>query len=325
MARSAWFTVPALILGAAAAMPAAHAADDVAARVKALDALLAEQWQYQLKESPEFATILGDDRYNDRWSDLSLAHVARQKKATEEFLARFRAIDTRGFDEQERLNQQLMVRQLDDTLKGIALKGYEMPLDQFNGVHLGLAQFVASIPFDSTKHYEDYLARLEKIPHLVDSLVAVLKQGEKDGLMPPRFLLEKVVAQCRAIAGPAGSANVFGQPVTRFPDAIGAKDRERLAAAVVKAVDGKVRPAYRALADFVEKDYAPKGRAEPGLWALPDGAARYRFAVEQMTTTTMDPEAIHQLGLSEVKRIEGERRSSRKSSATPISPRCGRR
>src|SRR5690606_21738408 len=134
---------------------------DVAARVKALDALLAEQWQHQLQESPEFATIVGDYRYNDRWSDISLAHVAQQKKDTEGFLARFRAIDTRGFAEQDRLNRDLMVRQLEDTLEFIDLKLYEMPLDQFAGLHLQAAQFVAAIPFETTKHYEDYLARLK--------------------------------------------------------------------------------------------------------------------------------------------------------------------
>src|SRR5512143_1394881 len=87
-------------------------AGDVPARLKALNDLIAEQWQYQLKESPEFATILGDYRYNDRFSDISLAHAQQQQKDAKSFLARFEAIDTAGFDEQDRLNQQLMVRQL---------------------------------------------------------------------------------------------------------------------------------------------------------------------------------------------------------------------
>ncbi|MFC5490480.1 DUF885 domain-containing protein [Dokdonella soli] len=291
---------------AAGLMQSVHAGDDVATRVKALNALLAEQWQYQMKESPEFATMLGDYRYNDKWSDVSLAHVAQQKKDAEGFLKRFEAIDTRGFGEQDRLNQQLMVRQLKDGLKAVDLKLYEMPIDQFGGAHLQLAQFVSAVPLDSTKHYEDYLARLKQVPHLVDQLIDVLRQGEKDRLMPPRFLLEKVIGQCRSIAEPAGEASAFGMSVAKFPDSVPEADRKRLHDAIVKAVDSEVRPAYRKLADFVEKDYAPKGRNEPGLWALPNGAERYRFAVEQMTTTTMDPEAIHQLGLAEVKRIEAD-------------------
>jgi uncharacterized protein (DUF885 family) len=300
--RTALFVACAAFAIAARAAPAM----DVATRVKALDALLAEQWEYQLKESPEFATILGDDRYNDRFSDITLEHAQQQKKDAQAFLVRFGAIDTTGFSEQDRLNQELMVQQLNDGIRTIDLKLIEMPLDQFNGVHLQLAQFVASLPFDSTKHYEDYLARLNLIPDLFDKLIEVLKQGEKDHLMPPRFLLEKVVTQCQSIAEPAGEASVFGQPVAKFPDAIPQGDRQRLHDAIIAAVDNKVRPAYSKLADFVAKDYAPKGRTEPGLWALPNGDKLYRFDIEQQTTTTKTPEEIHQLGLAEVKRIEAE-------------------
>jgi uncharacterized protein (DUF885 family) len=293
-------------LAPAQAQTTAAPAGDVAGRIAAFDALLAEQWEYTLKESPEQATIIGDYRYNDRFSDASLAHTQQQKKDAEAFLARFEAVDSSGFPEQERLSQELMVQQLKDTLKGISLKTYEMPLDQFNGAHLQLAQFVSIVPLDSTKHYEDYLARLQQVPRVFDQIIEVLQQGEKDGLMPPKFLLEKVVTQIRSIGGPAGEASVFGQPVTRFPDAVPEADRKRLHDAIVQAVDSQVRPAYQKLGDFVEKEYAPKGRAQPGLWSLPNGDALYRFAIHSNTTTDRDPEDIHKLGLSEVKRIEGE-------------------
>lgn len=284
----------------------ALAADDVAVRVKALDSLLAEQWEYNLKDSPEFATIIGDYRYNDKVSDVSLAHVQQQKKDAQDFLVRFQAIDTSGFPEQELLSQKLMVEQLQDTLKGIELKTYEQPLDQFNGIHLQLAQLVSALPFDSTKHYEDYLARLHQVPKIIDQVIEVARQGEKDGLMQPKFLLEKVSTQAKSIADPAGEASAFGQPVAKFPDAVPEADRKRLHDAILQAVDTEVRPAYQKLAAFVATEYAPKGRTQPGLWSLPDGDARYRFAIHSMTTTDKDPQVIHDLGLSEVKRIEGE-------------------
>jgi uncharacterized protein (DUF885 family) len=259
-----------------------------------------------LRESPELATYIGDYRYNDRWSDASLAHIPQYKQDNQKWLAQFEAVDTSGFPEQEKLNQSLMVRNLKERLESLELKGYEMPVDQFNGTHLQLAQFVTAVPFDSTKHYEDYLSRLHRIPHVFADIMEVLQQGEKDKLMPPRFLLEETVAQCKSIAEPAGEANAFGQPVAHFPDAVPAADRTRLHDAIVAAIDNEVRPAYNKLAEFIATDYAPKGRLEPGLWALPDGDKRYRFAVRQMTTTEMDPEAIHQLGLKEVKTIEDE-------------------
>jgi uncharacterized protein (DUF885 family) len=169
-----------------------------------------------------------------------------------------------------------------------------------------LGQFVSIVPLDSAKHYEDYLARLQKIPRLFDQLIEVLQQGEKDNLMPPRYLLEKTVGQCKDVAEPAGEANVFGQPVTHFPDAVPVSDRKRLHDAIIAAVDNDVRPAYRKLGNFLAADYAPKGRMEPGVSSLPNGGALYRFDISLQTTTTMDPEAIHQLGLKEVARIEGE-------------------
>ncbi|HEX6802805.1 MAG TPA: DUF885 domain-containing protein [Terriglobales bacterium] len=268
--------------------------------------LLAEEWEYNLRERPELATSIGDYRYNDRWSDFSLAHVQRRKRDLQSWLAKFEAVDSSGFSEQEQLSERLMVRNLKEHLEGIDLKTYEMPIDQFNGVHLDLAQFVAIAPFDSTRHYEDYLSRLHKIPAVFDQVTEVLKQGEKDHLMPPRFLLEKTVTQCRNLAKPAGEANAFAQPVTKFPDSVAGSDRKRLHDAILAAVDNEVRPAYTKLADFLATDYAPKGRTEPGVWALPGGDALYRYDIRQLTTTTMDPEQIHELGLKEVERIEGE-------------------
>ena len=170
MNRSFRRTLSTVALTAAGLFPAlpALAADDAAGRVQALNALLAEQWEYSLKDSPETATTIGDYRYNDKLSDLSLAHVQQQKQDAEAFLKRFQAIDTSGFTEQDRLNQELMVRQLQDNLKSIELKNYEMPLDQFGGIHLQMAQLVSAIPFESTRQYQDYLARLQQMPRLID-------------------------------------------------------------------------------------------------------------------------------------------------------------
>jgi uncharacterized protein (DUF885 family) len=271
-----------------------------------LNQLLKDEWEYEMKDAPERATVYGDYRYNDRWSDDSLAHVQQQKRDAQVWLAKFEAVDTGGFPEQEKLNQSLMVRNLKQRLEGIELKTYEMPVEQFNGAHLQFAQFVAIIPFNTTRQYEDYLARLHQIPKQFEQLIEVLRQGETDKLMPPRFLLEKTVAQCKSIAEPAGEASPFGRPVTKFPAAVQEADRKRLHDAIVAAVDNEVRPAYTKLANLIATEYAPKGRSEPGIWSLPDGDARYRFAIRRLTTTDMDPEDIHQLGLKEVARIEGE-------------------
>ena len=276
------------------------------ARRKALNDLLAEQWQYALAESPEFSTILGDYSLNDRWDDNSLAAIARRQKESEAFLKRFEAIDTTGFPEVERLNKTLMVGQLREDLERQQLGLHLMPLDQSGGVHLQYPEFGSLVPTDTVKHYEDYLARLNTLPAQIDQLIAIARAGMKAGLMPPKYLLGKVVTQCQAIAKPAGADSPFALPLRKFPESISAADQARLKAAMIKAIDTQVRPAYNKLAKFVEQEYAPKGRAEPGLWSLPNGDALYRFQIRSLTTTNMDPQAIHDLGLAEVARIEAE-------------------
>ena len=221
--------------------------------------MLAEEWEYELRESPEQATTVGDYRYNDRWDDISLGHVQVRKHDALEWISRFQAVDTSAFPEQEKLSQLLMLRNLKQRIKGIDFKTYEMPVDQIGGLQLQIPEFVALIPFDSTKHYEDYIARLHRMPAVIDDLIAVLEQGKKDKLMPPRFLLEKTVGQCRSIAEPAGEANVFGQPAAHFPDAVAVADRQRLHDAILAAVDGEVRPAYIKLARFIARGLRSPG------------------------------------------------------------------
>jgi uncharacterized protein (DUF885 family) len=288
--------------------PTARSADtsNLEARRKQMNQLLDDEWEYEMREAPEFATVVGDYRYNDRWSDASLEHVVVQRDALQKWLAKFEAVDTTAFPEQEKLSQQLMVRNLKERIEAIDLKVYLMPIDQFNGIHIQLATFVNFMPFTSTKQYEDYLSRLQKIPALFDQVIGLLQEGEKDKLMPPAYLLDKTVTQCDAIAAAAGEDNAYGQPVVHFPDAVPAADQKRLHDQIIATVDNDVRPAYRKLQKFLATEYAPKGRKDEGVWALPNGEALYRFYIRQQTTTTMDPEAVHQLGLKEVARVQAE-------------------
>src|SRR6202007_3297977 len=106
-------------------------------------------------------------------------------------------------------DQTLLSRTLTDEIEGIDLKINEMPVDQYNGLQITLPQITTYAPFDSVKHYEDYIARLKQIPAAFDAAIAVMRQGEQDGLMPPRYLLEKTIPQCKNIAGLAGDANPF--------------------------------------------------------------------------------------------------------------------
>ncbi|MDN8336854.1 DUF885 domain-containing protein, partial [Acinetobacter baumannii] len=271
-----------------------------------LNQLLQEQWEYTLKNSPETATVLGDLRYNDRWTELSKNQIEKDKKTTQNFLKRFEAIDSTGFSATNQLNKDLMIYQLKETLKNYDLKLYEMPFNQMWGLHLQFPGFISSIPFNNAKQYQDYIARLKQIPLILDQGIQLAKQGQKDGLMPPKYLIEKVAKQIDSIATPAGKDSVFASPLKQFPKNISKAEQERLSREILQTIDQNVRSAYQKLGAFIQKDYLPYGRQHEGIWSLPNGDELYRFYVENNTTTSESPENIHQLGLKEVARIEAE-------------------
>lgn len=279
---------------------------DISVRVKALNQLLQEQWEYTLKNNPEIATTLGDLRYNNRWTEFSKNQIEKDKKTTQNFLKRFEAIDSTGFSATDQLNKDLMIYQLKESLKYYDLKLYEMPFNQMWGLHLQFPGFISSIPFDNAKQYQDYISRLKQIPLILEQGIQLAKQGQKDGLMPPKYLIEKVAKQITSIATPAGKDSVFASPLKQFPKNISKAEQERLSREVLQAIDQNVRPAYQKLGTFIQKDYLPYGRQHEGIWSLPNGDELYRFYVENNTTTSESPENIHQLGLKEVARIEAE-------------------
>ncbi|MEA2464100.1 MAG: hypothetical protein QOJ98_1847, partial [Acidobacteriota bacterium] len=306
--RKLLFTIAAAILCAGSLSAQELSAEDLDRRRKALSDLLNEQWEYTLRMSPEFASILGDRRYNDQVSDASERAVRAEQAQTKRFLTRFEAIDTRAFSDQERLNRDLMVRDLRLSLEGAKFNSWQMPVNQMGGIHLGLPQLTTALPFATVKDYDDYIVRLRKFPKLLDDTVVNMRKGMAAGLMPPRFLLEKVTEQAQGIADAKPEESPFAEPLKSFPDTFAEADRQRIRTEVVAAIGQHIIPAYQRFATFVRDEYAPKGRTEVGVWSLPDGRDRYAFQVRNMTTTDMQPEAIHELGLREVARIEGEMR-----------------
>jgi uncharacterized protein (DUF885 family) len=283
----------------------AHAAEQtVEARRAELNRLLAEEWEYTLRTQPELATQVGDDRYNDRLSDFSDKAIADDLEHTRQSLARFEAIDVTGFPEQDKVNRALMLRSLHEALDAAPFKDWEMPATQFGGIHLQYASLAFDSPFRNLKDYEDYISRLHQIPRVLEQATAHMRAGLRDHLMPPKYLLEKVSAQAQGIADDSIDQSPFTAPLRKFPDSISDADRKRLQAEIENAVKNEIAPAYAKFAKFVREDYAPHGRVDPGVWALPDGEARYRFAIRHQTTTDFTADQIHQLGVKSVAEIE---------------------
>jgi uncharacterized protein (DUF885 family) len=273
---------------------------------KNLRALFDEEWEYELRESPETATALGDNRYNDRLGDASeeaaQADIAEKRK----FLTRFEALDASSLPQQDSLSRDLMIRNLREEIEGAQFKSWEMPVDQMKGPHLELVDMVTLMPFRDAHDYDNYLSRLHQIPRVLGQVTANMRQGMQYRLMPPRYLLEKVTVETQDIADKQGAASPFAKPTEKFPAAISDADRKRLTEAILAAVDTEIVLAYKKFASFVRDEYAPHGRKDPGVWALPDGVARYRYQIRRMTTTDLSPDQIHEIGLKQLAETEAQ-------------------
>jgi uncharacterized protein (DUF885 family) len=274
----------------------------VAERLAAQNALFDEQYESDLRNFPERATAFGDYRYNDKLAEYSLAALAQRNETNRAFLSRLQAIPTAGFSDQDLLSHDLLIRVLQQRIADFDLKEYEMSVNQQNGIHTSLADLPLSVPFDSVKHYEDYIARLHQIPRVLSQTTEVLRAGMKDNLMPVRFLMEKLPGQCQGII----DADPFLIPTKKYPADISADDQKRLTQQITAAIESDVIPAYKAFAAFLTTEYAPHGRTTLAVTSLPDGEKRYQNDIYARTSTHMTPDEIHQLGLREIARIQAE-------------------
>ena len=291
-----------LVFGLVLGLACSAFGQTVADRVAKQNALFEEYYQAGLKNFPERATSYGDYRYNSQLGQVSLAEIARQHAEADGFLARLRAIPTDGTSDNDLLSHRILEKQLEREDVNYALKNYEMPVNQQNGVHTRLADLPNAVPFDSVPHYQDYISRLHQIPRVLEQTTEVMRQGEKDHLMPPKLVLEKLPGQCDGII----AANPFLEPTKKFPAEFSEQDKKRLTEEITKAINNDVFPAYKKFAEFLRTEYDPKGRTELSVESLADGKRRYAEAVKTMTTMNITPSEVHEIGLKEVERITTE-------------------
>jgi uncharacterized protein (DUF885 family) len=275
-------------------------------RHKQFVSLLDEEWEYELRASPEFATSVGDNRYNDRLGDLSPEFFQSDIEQRRKFLTQFEAIDASGFSQQDKLSRDLMIRDLREQIEGAQFKSWEMPVNQRDGPQIDLPYLITLTPFNSLQDYENYLSRLRQISRVFEQTTANMRRGISDRLMQPRYLLDKVSTEAEDVANQAGESSPFFGPLKQFPASVPAAEQKRLREEALSVIGAQIIPAYQKFASFVRDGYAPHGRTEPGVWSLPDGDARYRYAIQRMTTTDLTPDQIHEIGLKELHETEAE-------------------
>lgn len=277
---------------------------------EAFNRWLERQWQQTLQRQPVLATSIGDPRYNALLPNTaSEAWRAEQRQLLRTSLSELRGFKPEQLEPSEQVSWRMLQRELVSDIRGERFPDWQMPLNQFGGMPSFLAQMGSggSIqPFRSVRDYEDWLARLRAIPPLFDGMVQDLRLGLKRGVSQPAFIMQKVQAQLAELAVEDPEKSLFWGPLRQFPDGISAADRERLTAAYREVLRNEVLPAYRRLHDAVRDEAVPRARRSTGWSTLPDGKAWYAYMVQQMTTTALGPEVIHQTGLREVARIRAE-------------------
>jgi uncharacterized protein (DUF885 family) len=313
----------ALLLAAAVPPPAGAAVPpDVAAFGPKLDQLTAARgqgseserlkklfdlvWDYSMHASPEFATYTGYPGLNDRWSDASPESIAFGRQLTHKMLQALDSIDRGKLKPAEQVNYDLAHRRVERQIEGEPFHGEYMPVNQLGGVQQGIPQLLSVTPVRTVKDYEDLIARLRGVPTVIDQTIALMNEGLKEGITPPRVTLRDVPGQVQSLLVDDPMKSPLLRAFQKFPDTVPEADRERLKGAAVQAFNEQAVPAFRKLQGYLTNTYLPAARESIATGDLPNGKAWYGYLARSYTTTNLTPEQIHQIGLSEVKRIRGE-------------------
>ncbi|MDH4055673.1 MAG: DUF885 domain-containing protein [Gammaproteobacteria bacterium] len=268
-------------------------------------ALLEEHWEAHLTNDPLGASMNGDRRFNDRWTDLSAGAIEERHLQNREFLRRVYALDPSALSVDDQLNYELFRRQMQDAVDEHQFKDFLLPFSHRGGIQ-GLHNITNQLRLETVEDYDDWLSRLGKIKVLVDQEIDLAETGRKSGYMPPKVLMERIPEQLKLQVVEYANESPFFAVFENMPESFSAADRERIRAEATATLEKSVIPAYKKLDRYFDDQYLPAARDSVGLSELPNGKAWYEHLARSFTTTRMTPDEIHRLGLNEVKRIRDE-------------------
>ncbi|HEV2215043.1 MAG TPA: DUF885 domain-containing protein [Terracidiphilus sp.] len=273
-------------------------------RRASLNALFAQYWDAYLEHNPEFASTIGDKRFNSKLSDFSVEARNAWLAQEQNFLLRLAAIGTDGFTDQEKLSRTLLMRRFTQEIKAADFKEWEMPVNQLGGIYSRYPELAAQLSFQSIQDYDDWIARLRALPHAFDQVTNNMALGIEDHRVPPKFLLEKTLPQVELLANEIPEDSPLAAPLKHFPASVPAADQDRIKAEMLDVIAKQDLPAYKRFARYTQVTYIPAGRTEPGIWSIPGGDQYYQFLIARQTTTDLTPAVIHQIGLEQVQKDE---------------------
>jgi uncharacterized protein (DUF885 family) len=270
-----------------------------------LYAIFDSEWEWSLKENPTFASYLGDKRYNTLWSDMSLAAIEARRRHREEVFTKLKQVKRGELSAQDKLNYDLFAKEYAESIEAFKYKSHLLPINQRGGIQTSdeLAEF---LQFTTVKDYEDWLARIDAFPALMEQTLLLMREGRRQNLMWAKKVMERVPAQIDKQITADAESSPFYAPFKTFPKDIAQAEQDRLKKAAQEKIANKVIPAFKKLKEYFTDEYLPASYKDVGIWQRPDGADYYAFLARSYTTTDMTPEQIHEKGLREVARIRAE-------------------
>ncbi|WAH63061.1 DUF885 domain-containing protein [Xanthomonas hortorum] len=295
---------------AARAKPRVVAPPVVLTKAQQLNLLYDQYWDASLKLNPLQATFQGETRYNDQLPNfLSPAFRQQSHDFTVLWLGKAEALGPDGLSGQDLLSYQIFVRDARSALAAEQFPSWMLPINQFYNIAsiaVVLGSGTGAQPFKTVKDYDNWSRRAVGIPELFDQAISNMRAGMQAGVVQPKVLMQKVLPQLDAIIARNAEDSLFWGPVRNLPADMPEADKQRITAEYKRLIEVRIMPAYRELRGFIATEYLPACRDTDGLTALPNGAAWYAYDVRQSTTSELTPDQIHQVGLDEVARLQGE-------------------
>lgn len=271
-----------------------------------LRALFDATWQKELAADPLTANYLGDNRYNDRWTDMSSSAIEQRHRHDRATLEALRAIPRASLSPAAQLDYDLFEREYTQRLASWPFKPHLYSINHQGGIQT-LHEVTELLQFRTVKDYEDWITRLERVGTLIDQHIALLEQAAREGRTQPRVIMQRIPSQLALQNVNKPEQSPFFAPFTRFPEEFDAATQARLSAAGRSAIERVVLPAYARFTKTFNETYLPATRATVGISDTPQGRDYYRERIAYHTTLgSLSADEIHEIGLAEVRRIRSE-------------------
>ena len=307
MAAAGWATdVDAARQDVTERMSAIESNEEGLSEAERLSTLIDLYFEYAMVEFPEFATYLGIPGDHGRWADNSLEAMARRDADRVQGLEILRGIDRSQLEGVDRLNYDLLLEDEEEEVAAQRFLGEYLPISQMNGVQQNVATLLSMMPARNLEQYESILSRLRGVPTVVEQTLVRLEKGLAAGVTPPKVTLRDVPEQVKNQIVDEPLTSPMLKAFTEFPETVSQADQERLRSEAVGVYGEQIVPAFEKLHDYLVETYLPGCRESIAMSALPEGEAWYAHNVKSMTTTDLTPRQIHDIGLSEVRRIRAE-------------------